>query len=157
MTSRMRCSHSPQRRVQKAVAACGIRFCVSSAETGANFATRGVFFGCGAVARPCRLSAVFGLKPPERLGDFTLFSAWSGAYHARIFSSKTAGSIAFLLQKRTMQQCRRLLSVSFIQQCNTNTLAMLQSSFWDRPHPFRTDLLGDDFGDILFCLVHSSA
>ncbi|MBQ7392036.1 MAG: hypothetical protein IJV73_05055, partial [Clostridia bacterium] len=49
----------------EAVIPCGILLCVCLWNGGAIFVTRGGFFGCGAVARLCRLSAVWGLKPPE--------------------------------------------------------------------------------------------
>ena len=142
----------------EAIAACGILLCVSTAETGTNFATRGGFFGCGALGRLCRLSAVLGLKLPEHGVVCRVFSLGMGLYLTSLFLLQNpCHAWEGYGRKRTMQQCRRILSVIFIQQCNTNTLAMLQSSFRDRPHPFRTYLLGDDFGDILFCFVHSSA
>ena len=142
----------------EAVAACGIRFCVSSAETWANFATRGGFFGCGAVARPCRLSAVLGLKSPEHDVVCGAFFFGVGLYLTSHFLLQNpCHAWEGYGRERTMQQCKRLLSVIFIQQCNTNTLAMLQSSFRDRPRPFCAYLLGDDFGNILFRFIHSSA
>ena len=67
------------------VAACGILFCVSSAETGAKFATRGGLFGCGAVARLCRLSAVLGLKLPEHGVVCGAFLLGMGIYLTSLF------------------------------------------------------------------------
>ena len=108
----------------EAVAACGIRFCVSSAETGANFATRGGLIGCGAVARLCRLSAVLGLKPPEHgvvCGAF--FSGW-GYTLPRFSSSKIPASIAFLRQRKnnaTMQAaliCHLPSTMQYEHSCN---------------------------------------
>ena len=68
------------------VAACDIRFCVSSVEMGANFTIRGGFFGCGAVALACAVYLLFfGLKPPEHGVICGVFSAWSGVYLTSLF------------------------------------------------------------------------
>ena len=50
----------------EAVAACNIRVCVSSAETGGKFRHTGRFVLFRGGARLYRLSAVLGMKSPER-------------------------------------------------------------------------------------------
>lgn len=105
----------------EAVAACGIRFCVSSAETGANFATRGGLFGCGRVARPCRLSAVLALKPPEHGVVCGAFSLGVEIYLASLFSSQNQRCVRQKKNNATMQTaliCHLDLTMQYEHSCN---------------------------------------
>lgn len=109
----------------EAVVACGIRFCVSSAETGGKFRRTGRFLrlrcGCSSVAFICRLGAEIARARRGLRGIL----AWGGLIPYLAFSSsKSPVSIAFLRQKKnnaTMQTaliCHLHLTMQYEHSCN---------------------------------------
>ena len=107
------------------VAACDIRFCVSSAETGGKFRHMGRFLwlrcGCSSMPFICRLGAETAQTRRGLLGVL----AWGGFIPYLAFSSsKSPAPIAFLRQKKnnaTMQAaliCHLDSTMQYEHSCN---------------------------------------